>query len=144
MADRGLSVVKLAEEYGVCESRMYVVLDSYWVTPKCVKRLAKALKVRESEIVMYRGKAKSQRPKPTEGTRTRKKRTAIYLRMDVIRGLMKERGWKSGDLADAIGTTRPTIYTTFARERVSLNRVHKIADALDVFPEEIMRKVEPE
>ena len=144
MADRGLSVVKLAEAYGVCESRMYCILDSYWITPKCLKRLAKALNVRESQIVLYRGKAKSQRPRPVEGTRPRKKRTAIYLRMDVIRKLMEEKGWRSGDLADAIGTTRPCIYNAFARERVSLARVHQIAEALDVFPEDIMRKVEPE
>lgn len=143
MADRGISVVQLAKTYGVAESRMYFILDSYWITPKCLKRLAKALKVRESEIVMFRGKAKSQRPKPVNGRRPRKKRTAIYLRMDVIRKLMEERGWKSGDLADAIGTTRPSIYCAFARERVSINRVHQIAEALDVFPEDIMRKVEP-
>lgn len=143
MADRGISVVKLAAAYGVAESRMYYILDSYWITPKCLKRLAKALNVRQSEIVLYRGKAKSQRPKPVEGKRTRKKRTAIYLRMDVIRGMMKERGWTSGDLADAIGTTRPTIYSAFCRQRVSLNRVHQIAEALDVFPEDIMRREEP-
>lgn len=143
MADRGISVVKLAAAYGVAESRMYFILDSYWVTPKCLKRLAKALNVRQSEIVLYRGKAKSQRPKPVEGKRTRKKRIAIYLRMDVIRKLMDDRGWKSGDLADAIGTTRPTIYSAFCRQRVSLNRVHQIAEALDAFPEDIMRREEP-
>ena len=27
MADRGISVVKLAEAYGVCESRMYYILE---------------------------------------------------------------------------------------------------------------------
>jgi DNA-binding Xre family transcriptional regulator len=143
MADRGISVVKLAAAYGVAESRMYYILDSYWITPKCLKRLAKALNVRQSEIVLYRGKKASQRPKPVEGTYKRKKRTAIYLRMDVIRKLMEERGWKSGDLADAIGTTRPTIYSAFCRQRVSLNRVYQIAEALDVFPGEIMRKEEP-
>jgi DNA-binding Xre family transcriptional regulator len=57
--------------------------------------------------------------------------------------MMKERGWTSGDLADAIGTTRPSIYCAFARERVSINRVHQIAEALDVFPEDIMRREVP-
>lgn len=143
MADKGMSVVQLAEAYGVTDSRMYYILDSYWVTPKCQKRLAKALGVRMAEITLYQGKKKSQRPAPPEGKRTRKKRTAIYLEVDKIKSMMQDRGWGPGDLANAMGTTRATIYCTFNRGRVSLKRVHEIAEALDVFPSAIMRKEEP-
>lgn len=51
MARKKMTVVQLAETYGVSRSRMNVILNSQVVTPVCAGRVADALGVDVAEII---------------------------------------------------------------------------------------------
>lgn len=51
MARKKMTVVQLAETYGVSRSRMNVILNSQVVTPVCAGRVADALGVDVTEIL---------------------------------------------------------------------------------------------
>lgn len=51
MARKKMTVVKLAEVYGVSRARMNVILNSQVVTPVCAGRIADALGVDVTEII---------------------------------------------------------------------------------------------
>lgn len=52
MAKNKMSVSILAEVYGVSRSRMHIILNSKTVTPICAGRLADALEVDATKIIM--------------------------------------------------------------------------------------------
>lgn len=51
MARKKMTVVQLAEEYGVSRARMNVILNSQVITPVCAGRVADALDVDVIEII---------------------------------------------------------------------------------------------
>ncbi len=51
MARKKMTVVQLAEEYGVSRARMNVILNSQVITPICAGRVADALDVDVIEII---------------------------------------------------------------------------------------------
>lgn len=51
MARKKMTVVQLAETYGVSRARMNVILNSQVVTPVCAGRVADALGVDVAEII---------------------------------------------------------------------------------------------
>lgn len=52
MAEKKMSVTALAKAYGVSRARMHTILNSKTVTPICAGRLADALEVDVTEIIM--------------------------------------------------------------------------------------------
>ena len=51
IAKEQITIIKLAERYGVSRSRMNLILNSREVTPVCAGRLAKALNVDVTELL---------------------------------------------------------------------------------------------
>lgn len=51
MARKKMTVVQLAEAYGVSRARMNVILNSQVITPVCAGRVADALGVDVTEII---------------------------------------------------------------------------------------------
>ena len=133
MEDRGLSVIKLAQIYGVTDSRMYFILDSQWVTPKSLMRLAKALKVKPADILLQ----EIEKPKPVKRTGHRAKREKVLIDKRKVEVLLKQKEWLKKDLAEALGISQQGLYNTLDRGRTSKKRLYVMAAALDVLPSEI-------
>lgn len=51
MARKKMTVVQLADTYGVSRARMNVILNSQVITPACAGRVADALEVDVTEII---------------------------------------------------------------------------------------------
>ena len=133
MEDRGLSVIKLAQLYGVTVSRMYFILNSQWVTPRSLMRLAEALKVNPADILLQ----KIEKPRPVKSTGHRAKREKVLIDKRKVEALLKRRKWLKKDLAEALGISQQGLYNTLDRGRTSKKRLCVMAAALDVLPSEI-------
>ena len=135
MEDRGLSVVKLAQIYGVTDSRMYYILDSQWVTPKSLMRLAKVLKVKPADILLQ--EMEIEKPKAVKRTGHRAKREKVLIDKHKVEVLLKRKEWLKKDLAEALGISQQGLYNTLDRGRTSKKRLFVMAAALDVLPSDI-------
>ncbi|RHV45538.1 XRE family transcriptional regulator [Lachnospiraceae bacterium OM04-12BH] len=51
MARKKMTIIQLADVYGVSRARMNVILNSQVVTPACAGRVAEALEVDVTEII---------------------------------------------------------------------------------------------